>query len=242
MAEIVTSAGLDQVVADLVTANHILHAQGIVDGFGHVSARHPDRPDRFLLSRNRAPALVERDDILEYELDGTPVDPAHPPVYVERFIHAALLRARPDIGAVVHSHSRSVIPFGAAEGVCLRPVSHMAGFLGAGVPNFEIRDSAGPESDLLVRNNDLGDDLARVMGNAPVVLMRGHGVTVVGRDVRQAVFHAVYTEWNAGIQAQTMSLGTPIYMTPEEAGAAAKANDGQITRAWDYWSMQAGRS
>lgn len=228
----------EQVVRDLVTANHILHHQNVVDAFGHVSARHPTRPDRFFLSRSRAPALVEANDILEYGLDGEPIAPSHPPIYLERFIHAAVLRARPDVHAVVHSHSKSVIPFGAAEDLQLMPLSHMAGFLGEGAPRFEIREFAGHETDLLIRDNRLGDALARVLSNAPVVLMRGHGVTAVGRDLQQAVFRAVYTEWNASIQAQTMSLGRPIYLTKEEAAAAAASNDGQIMRAWDYWAMQ----
>jgi HCOMODA/2-hydroxy-3-carboxy-muconic semialdehyde decarboxylase len=227
------------VITDLVTANHILHSQNVVDGFGHVSARHPTRPDRFLLSRSRAPALVAADDILEFDLDGAPIESDHPPIYLERFIHAALFRARSDVYAIVHSHSKSVIPFGAAEDVQLTPISHMAGFLGEGVPRFEIREFAGTETDLLIRDNHLGDALARVLGDAPVVLMRGHGVTAVGRDLQQAVFRAVYTEWNASIQAQTMTLGRPIYMTKEEASAAAASNDGQIMRAWDYWAMQA---
>ncbi len=228
------------VVADLVRANRILLRHGIVDAFGHVSARHPLRPDRFLLSRNRAPALVEEQDILDYDLDGAPVEADHPPVYLERFIHAALYRARADVGAVVHSHSQAVIPFGAAQGACLRPVSHMAGFLGEGAPVFEIRESAGPCSDMLVRDNVLADAMVLAMGDAPVVLMRGHGATAVGRDIPQAVFHAVYTEWNARIQAQTLALGAPIYLTPEEGTAAAAANQGQIGRAWDYWIQEVG--
>jgi ribulose-5-phosphate 4-epimerase/fuculose-1-phosphate aldolase len=229
----------ERIVADLVTANHILHAQSVVDGFGHVSARHPTRPDRFFLSRSRAPALVEAEDILLFGLDGEPIDPHHPSIYLERFIHAALYRARTDVHAVVHSHSKSVIPFGAVADVRLAPISHMAGFLGEGPPVFEIREFAGYGSDLLIRDNRLGDALARVLGDASVVLMRGHGATAVGRDLQQAVFHAVYTEWNAAIQAQTLALGRPIYMTKEEAGAAAVANDSQIMRAWEYWAMQA---
>lgn len=227
-----------QVIEDLVMANHILHAQNVVDGFGHVSARHPTRPDRFYLSRNRAPALIEASDVLEFGLDGEPIEPDFPPIYLERFVHAAVYRVRMDVRAVVHSHSRSVIPFGAVEDVPLTPISHMAGFLGPGPPRFEIRQFAGHDSDLLIRDNRLGDALAHVLGDAPVVLMRGHGATTVGRDLQQAVFRAVYTEWNAAIQAQTMALGRPIYMTREEADAASEANDSQIMRAWDYWVMQ----
>lgn len=232
---------LAEAVADLVRANRILHSQGVVDGFGHVSMRHPEFHDRFLLSRNLAPAQVEMDDILEFGSDGEPMEPAHPPIYLERFIHAALYRARPDVGAVVHSHSRSVIPFGAVDGLCLKPVSHMAGFLGKGAPCFEIRKTAGAASDMLIRDNMLGDALAESLGAAPVVLMRGHGATAVGRTVQEAVFHAVYTEWNAAILAQTMSLGAPILMNSHEAAAAAESNAGQIGRAWDYWNMQAER-
>jgi ribulose-5-phosphate 4-epimerase/fuculose-1-phosphate aldolase len=229
----------EKTIADLVTANHILHAQNVVDGFGHVSARHPTHPDRFFLARNRAPALVAADDVLVFGSDGEPLDPKHPPVYLERFIHAAIYRARADVHAVVHSHSRSVIPFGAVADVRLTPISHMAGFLGEGPPCFEIREFGGHGTDLLIRDNPLGDRLAQVLGGAPVVLMRGHGATAVGRDLRQAVFRAVYTEWNAAIQAQAMALGRPIYMTKEEASAAAASNDSQIARAWDYWALQA---
>ena len=228
------------VIADLVAANRILLREGILDAFGHVSARHPDHADRFLLSRNRAPALVEAEDILEFDLDGTPVRADHPPVYLERFIHAAIYRARSDVGAVVHSHSPSVIPFGAVRDTCLKPVSHMAGFLGAGAPVFEMRECAGPETDLLIRDNALGDALVGVLANAPVVLMRGHGATAVGRDIPQAVFHAIYAEWNARIQLQALALGAPVYLTPEEGAAAARANDGQIGRAWEYWKWQTG--
>ena len=142
---------MTQAITDLVTANHILHEQGILDAFGHVSARHPTQSDRFLLSRNLAPSLVQPADILTLDLDGSPVDPDAPRCYLERFIHAAIYRARPDVGAVVHSHSRSVLPFGVTAGEILRPVSHMAGFLGSGAPVFEIRSLLGDGSDLLVR-------------------------------------------------------------------------------------------
>lgn len=220
---------------DLAAANRILARHGILDAFGHVSARHSADPDRFLLSRNLAPMRVRRADILTHALDGTLVEPGSARPYLERFIHAAIYRARPDVGAVVHSHSRSLLTFGLIPGVTLRPVSHMAGFLGAGAPVFEIRDAAGASSDMLIRDADLGDALARVLSDAAVVLMRGHGVTIVGRDLRRAVFRAVYTEMNAQVQAQAMAIGTPTYLTEAEAAAVDVANDGQVARAWDVW-------
>jgi HCOMODA/2-hydroxy-3-carboxy-muconic semialdehyde decarboxylase len=235
MADNIGTTALDRAAADLVAANRILLQQGIVDGFGHVSVRHPGRPDRFLLSRNLAPAQVRVGDILAFDFQGAPVEATGAALYLERFIHAALYRARPDVGAVVHSHSRAVIPFGACANVPLRPISHMSGFLGAGAPCFEIRQVGGNETDMLIRDMALGDALARALGDAPVVLMRGHGATAVGRDLPQAVFHAVYTEWNAHIQRDTLALGEANYLTPQEARAAAASNDGQVGRAWNYW-------
>jgi len=232
---------LAQTIAKVVLANHILAAHGIVDAFGHVSARHPGRPDRFLLSRNLAPGLVSAGDVMEFDLAGEPCGDDKRSVYLERFIHAALYRERSDVNGVVHSHSRSVIPFGIVADVPFRPVSHMAGFLGRGAPCFEIRDEMGDGSDLLIRSIDLGGALASTMGASPVVLMRGHGATCVGGSVEEAVFHAIYVEWNASILAQALVLGTPVYLTPAEAHAAAAANAGQIGRAWDYWASHISR-
>lgn len=226
-------------VADLVVANHILFHQGVVDGFGHVSLRHPGRADRFLLSRSMAPALVEAGDILCFDLDAEPVTPEAPPAYLERFIHAEIYRARPDVMAVVHSHSPAVVPFGVVGGVPLRPVCHMCGFLGRGAPVFEIRDTAGDATDLLIRDRRLGAALARSLGSAAAVLMRGHGSTVVGASLRQAVFRAVYTEVGARLQSEALRLGAVTYLTEGEAAAASASNDGQIGRAWDLWRRDA---
>jgi HCOMODA/2-hydroxy-3-carboxy-muconic semialdehyde decarboxylase len=227
------------VLDDLVAANRILFHQRVVDGFGHVSMRHPARPDRFLLARSIAPALVGPADILEFALDGTPTEAGGPKPYLERFIHGEIYRARFDVGAVVHSHSPAVIPFGVVPGVPLRPICHMSGFLGAATPVFEIREAAGPASDMLIRTPALGAALADRLGGAAVVLMRGHGSTVVGGDLRQAVFRAVYTEVNARLQAEALRLGLPVFLTMEEAAAASAANDGQIDRAWNLWLAEA---
>lgn len=216
---------------DLVAANRILYDQGVVDGFGHVSVRHDKNPARYLLARSMAPALVTRDDILEYDLDSNPVDARGRVSYLERFIHGELFKARPDVIAIVHSHSPAVIPF-ADTGVKLRPMNHIAGFLGAGAPVFEIRDTAGPASDMLIRNASLGHALAVTMGAHSIALMRGHGSVAAAQSVRHVVFRAIYTEVNARMQAEAMKLGTPEFLNPEEATAAAKANDGLVDRPW----------
>jgi ribulose-5-phosphate 4-epimerase/fuculose-1-phosphate aldolase len=223
---------------DLVAANRILSDQGVVDGFGHVSVRHDKDPNRYLLSRSMAPALVTRDDILEYDLDSTPTDAHGRTSYLERFIHGELYKARPDVIAIVHSHSPAVIPF-ADTAVPLRPMNHIAGFLGAGVPIFEIRDTAGPATDMLIRNPSLGHALAATMGNHTVALMRGHGSVAAAQSIRHVVFRAVYTEVNARIQAEAMKLGTPTYLSTEEAAAAAKTNDGLVDRPWELWKQRA---
>ncbi|MBF8721778.1 class II aldolase/adducin family protein [Pseudomonas guariconensis] len=227
-----------QVTFDLVVANHILFNEGVLDAFGHVSARHPCEPSRFLLARSMAPALVQTEDIMQFDLDGQPLGDDSRTPYLERFIHSAIYRARQDVMAIVHSHSPSVIPFGVTK-TKLRPICHMGGFLGAGAPIFEIRHSAGCGSDMLIRNSELGDALAETLGSESVVLMRGHGSTAVGESVKQAVFRAVYAEKSAQLLASSLRLGDVEYLTPEEAAATSKANDGQVERPWQLWEMAA---
>jgi HCOMODA/2-hydroxy-3-carboxy-muconic semialdehyde decarboxylase len=222
-------------VEDLVDANRILYHFGVVDGFGHVSARHPDDASRFLISRSMAPALVTAADLMAIHLDGRPVSENAPTAYLERFIHSEIYRARSDVVAIVHSHSAAVIPFGIVPGATLMPVSHMGGFIGEGAPVFEIRNTAGTNSDMLVRTPELGAALAQSLGGRNIVLMRGHGSTVVGFNLRQAVYRAVYAEVNARQQSEALKLGAPIYLTPGEAVESAKANDGQQDRAWNLW-------
>ncbi|WP_375001253.1 class II aldolase/adducin family protein [Aeromicrobium sp. CTD01-1L150] len=222
--------------ASLARANRILVTEGVLDAFGHVSVRVTDDPDRFLLARNMAPASVTADDVMEFDLDGRSEDERRP--YLERFIHSEIYRARPDVMAVVHSHSPSVIPFGVCD-VELRPVFHMAGFLADGVRRFEIRDEVGEGSDLLVRNGALGAALARTLADAPVALMRGHGSVAVAGSLELAVYRAIYTEKNAAIQCQAQAMGTVEYLTVGEGRAAAATNAGQVARAWDLWSRAA---
>jgi ribulose-5-phosphate 4-epimerase/fuculose-1-phosphate aldolase len=230
-----------ELLDDLVAGNRILAAQGVLDGFGHVSALHDKDPSRFLLARSMAPALVTAADIMQFDLDGNAVGGDGRTAYLERFIHSEIYRAIPEVRAVVHSHSPAVIPFGVV-GVRLRPIFHLGGFLGAGVPVFEIRDAGGPATDMLIRNPALGAALAKILGSAPVALLRGHGNVVVGRSVREAVFRAVYTEVNARLASEALRLGdgNVIFLNEEEAKAAAETNSAQIGRPWELWKKALG--
>jgi HCOMODA/2-hydroxy-3-carboxy-muconic semialdehyde decarboxylase len=220
-------------IENLVAANHILYAQGVVDAFGHISGR--TGANRFLLSRSIAPAQVAVSDIVEWDLDANPIGGDAPPGYSERFIHSEVYRARPDVMSVVHCHAPSLIPFG-ITGIPLRPVFHNSSFVGEGVPVFEIRAAAG-DTDMLVRTAELGRALARTLGNKPAVLMRGHGAVIVGRSVEQAVARAVYLEVNARIQAQAMAMGQRVtYLSDGEVKARMGTNE--YTRAWEMWKSQ----
>ena len=224
-------------IDDLVTANHILVHEGVLDGFGHVSVRHDRRDDRFLIARSMAPALVSAQDILECDFEGVPRDPQGRHTYVERFIHSAIYRARPDVTAVIHSHSPAIIPFG-VTGARLRPICHMSGFLGSTTPVFEIRNTAGESTDILIRSQALGVALARTLGQAAVALMRGHGSVAVGVSLRQVVYRAIYTESNARLQSEAMRFGDVNYLTDAEAASTAAMIDEHLERPWEMWKQQ----
>jgi HCOMODA/2-hydroxy-3-carboxy-muconic semialdehyde decarboxylase len=225
-------------IDDLVVANHILVNQGVLDGFGHISVRDPANPQRFFIARSMAPALVQADDILACDLDSNVIDERGRKTYLERFIHGEIFKLRPDVNAVIHSHSPSVIPFG-VTGARLRPICHMSGFLGATTPVYEIRHFAGEDSDLLVRNHALGKALAEVLGSHPVALMRGHGSVAVGSSIKQVVYRAIYTENNARLQAMSIPLGEVSYLTDAEARATAEMNDQHLDRPWQMWKRDA---
>ena len=214
----------------LVYANRILYDQGIVDGLGHVSVRHPDQEDVFLLSCNRAPGMVKRQDIVCYDLDGNAVSETNERPYLERFIHSEIYRARPDVVAVVHSHSPSVIPFAITQNP-LKPVFHMSGFLGSGSAHFEIREAAG-NTDMLIRSAYLGEALAKSLGKHNCVLMRGHGSTVVGTSLEQVIYRAIYA---------ANGLGEISFLNEEEAKLSSDMNDGQIPRSWNLWVARLGQ-
>ena len=228
-----------KLIEDLVYANHILYGQAVLDGFGHVSARSDKDPSRFLMSRSLAPGLVTSRDILEFDMMGEPVDARGRAVYLERFIHAAIYRARPDVKAIVHSHAPEVIPYG-VTGTPLRPLYHLSAFLGAGTPIFEIRDAAGM-TDMLIRDNNIGDALAKSLGNSAVVLMRGHGFVAVGKSVPQVVFRAIYTQINARLQGEAARLGPIKFLSPEEVAKAGLANDATVSRPWELWKSRVGK-
>ena len=226
-------------IEDLVAANRILADQGVLDGYGHVSARHDRDPDRYLLSRSLAPELVTAGDVMEYDLDSRPVDPRGRTAYLERFIHGEVYRARPDVKAIVHHHAPSVIPFGTST-VPLRPLYHMAAFLGGGVPVFDIRAAAGGPTDMLVSSAALGQALARGLGEHSAVLMRGHGAVVVGASVPQAVARSVYMEIDARVAAQAIALGGEVrYLDAEEARRAQAAVEATLGRPWELWKRKA---
>jgi len=226
-------------IEDLVAANRILVNEGVLDAYGHVSVRHPGRSERYLLSRNIAPALVKAEDIVEYDFDSNPISaPTNYTHFLERFIHGEVYRARPDVNSVVHSHSPSVIPFGVTDHP-MRALYHMSSFLARGVPVFEIREFAGM-SNMLISSSALGKSLANILGKNNVALMRGHGNVVVAKTIQMAVFRAVYTEVNARLQLQTQTLGGPVnFLNLEEGEKAAQVLDSIHLRAWDMWKRVA---
>jgi len=213
-----------RLIQDLVAASRILAAHEVLDAYGHVSARSERRPGRFVMSRSRAPALVTAADMMELDADSEPLPGEHRKGFIERYIHGEIYRARPEVMAIVHSHSPSVIPFGVTR-TKLRPIYHMGSFLWSGAP---------------VRDRPLGQALASTLGAGNCVLMRGHGMTVVGDGVQEAVFRALYTEMNARLQLQAAQLEGPIeFLSDEEGRRATDANRGTLERPWELWKKSA---
>jgi ribulose-5-phosphate 4-epimerase/fuculose-1-phosphate aldolase len=213
-----------------VLANHILANEGVVDGLGHISVRHDQRDDRFLLSRGLAPAVVTAADIMQYDRDGKPMNAQGQAHYGERFIHAAIYSARPDVQAVIHSHTPSILPY-ANSNVQMRPVYQMSAFLAAGAPVFDIRRIEGARG-MLVNNMRLGRALAETLADKAVVLMRSHGAVVVGNSIREAVSNAIYLDVNAKMQAQFIALGAPVRYLEAEDLPAAGGNP--YDRVWEH--------
>ena len=229
-----------QALEELVTANRILAREGVVDAFGHASIRHPADPGRYVMSRARAPECIEAADLMEFTLEGVPTDAAGRKPYAERFIHGAVYEARPDIQAVIHNHSPSVIPFGITP-ARLSPVMHMCASMGADVPVWDTRAHFG-DTNLLVTNMEMARDLARTLAQRSVALMRGHGCVVAGQSLREVVFIAVYLELNANLQMKASSLGEVTFLSPGEIDAVRSTRSSfTFERAWEYWCRRAGR-
>jgi ribulose-5-phosphate 4-epimerase/fuculose-1-phosphate aldolase len=225
-------------IDDLVAASRILAQHEVVDAYGHISARSDRRPDHFLISRSLAPALMSAADVMELDADSEALPGDKRKGFLERYIHGEIYRARPEVMAIVHSHSASVIPFGVTR-TRLRPIYHMGAFLWSGTPVFDIRKTR-EENDLLVRDRPLGKALAGSLGSCNCVLMRGHGMTVVGDGVPEAVYRAIYTEMNARLQLQASALEGPIeFLSDEEGRRSTAANRGTLERPWELWKKRA---
>lgn len=235
---------VSDIIEKIVTANRILAREDVVDGFGHVSHRHPEKPDHYLLSRSRSPELVENADVLEYTLDGRCIDDkGGMKPYAERFIHGAIYKARPDVISVVHHHAYQVVSFTCTT-TPIRPMMHTTAVIGHEIPHWDIRDKFGDKTNMLVTNMDQGGDLAKKLGGSRAVLMRGHGATHAGGTIEDAVVSAIYLKIAAGQQLDAMSIGGEItYLSKGEI-------DGQLSpeviavafpRIWEYFSRRAGR-
>jgi len=224
-----------KLIEELVLANRILAMEGVVDAMGHVSVRHNRDPNRYLISLARAPELVTAEDIAEYDLDSNPVVPTKRRQYSERFIHGEIYKARPDVIAVIHNHSPGIIPFGVSK-VPLRAVTHSGGFFAEPVPVWEPRQAFGM-TEMLVNNPALGRSLVQSLGSHAAVLMRGHGVAIVGPTLQHVVGRAVYLEVGARLQAQAIALGTPVtYLDPEEGRKIEARRD--YIRPWELWKRK----
>lgn len=230
---------LDEVRYELALANRMVAHEGVLDAFGHVTARHPNNPGRYLMSRSRAPELVEPGDIYEFTLDSEPVNlPAGVRPYGERVIHGEIYKARPDVTAVCHHHSPAFMPY-CVSGEEVVPVYHLGAVIGAKAPFWDQRDDFG-DTNLLVIKPEEGASLARALGPHWVVVMRRHGATVAGRTLREVVFRTIYSCRNAEYLTQGRILGTPSPLNPREIERAADYNlaAGPVARAWEYWSMR----
>jgi len=226
-------------ILDLVVASRTLAEHGVIDAYGHASVRSDTSPERYYMSRNLAPELVTEADILEFDLDSRPLKQTDHGLYNERFIHGEIYKARPDVNAIVHNHSHAVVPF-SCTGCQIRPIFHMAAFIGLGVPTWDIRD-AQEGTDMLVKTPDLGEHLARRLGGHPAVLMRGHGSTVVAENLQRAVGRTIYLDLNARMQLQATMLagegGRIVYL--DDAEVAANVSWQNYVRSWELWKRKA---
>ena len=225
----------------LVAANRILAHEQVVDAFGHVSLRQPDHRHHYVLSRSRAPELVELDDLMEFELDGRPLNGQGRTPYGERFIHGAVMEARPEINAVVHNHAYDVLPFGLTD-TPLKPLIHTASVIGEHIPLWDIRDKFGDATDMLVRNMEQGRDLTVALEDNTCLLMRGHGAVIAGKTIKEAVVTSIYLMINAKIQTVAMAMGNPVYLSAGEIENMTNVQFSPLAtdRMWEAFCLRAG--
>ena len=228
----------ESLLADLVTANHILQDQGVVDGYGHVSVRNPANPNHFYISRWLAPDLVTPSDIVELDLDCVPANGDTRKLYSERWIHSEIYRVRPDVKSIVHTHAPTVVLMGAINEPLL-PIYHMGGFIGTGLPLFDIRKSFGM-TNMLINDAAKGKALAQSLGSYPAALMRGHGGITVGNSIMHSVGRSVYLKINAEMHLQAGSRKIET-LTPEEARLAEAGNQ-EFPKDWDLWARKVRKS
>jgi HCOMODA/2-hydroxy-3-carboxy-muconic semialdehyde decarboxylase len=222
----------------LARANRMIANEGVLDAFGHVTMRHPSDPQRYLMSRSRAPELVQPDDILEFTLDSRPVKPTDVRLYGERVIHGGIYQARPDVNAVCHHHAPSILPF-CISGAELKPVYHLGATLGEKVPFWDARDEFG-DTTLIVAKPEEGASLARALGPYWIVLMRRHGATVAGTTLEELTFRTIYTARNAAlqIQAHLLSHVSPLNLAETRLAGEYNLRPGPVARAWEYWNVR----
>jgi ribulose-5-phosphate 4-epimerase/fuculose-1-phosphate aldolase len=231
---------VEAALSDLVIANRILANEGVIDAFGHCSIRHPERDDRYFLARSRSPELVERGDILEFDLDSNPINADGRTMYSERPIHGCIYKARPEVKAVCHNHAHSLIPYG-VTGTPIKPILHVAGSIGAEIPIWDIHDEFG-DTDLLVTNNDTGSSLAKKLAKNRCTLMRGHGAVVAAHTLKATVFVAIYLMVNAKLLKDARELGEVKFLSQGEVKKTEEMNfkERSQNRAWEYWARRAG--
>lgn len=228
-------------ISELVIANRIISHLKLVDSFGHISVRNPENPQRYFMSRARAPGLVTKEDILEFNLDSTAVDLRGLRPYSERFIHGCLYKSRPDVLAICHNHAHELLPLAVTK-VAMRPALHSAAVIGNEVPVWDIRDHFG-DTNMLVTTNEMGNSLAGAVGKGKAALMRGHGSVIVGKTVQDTVFTAFYLRLNGEVLIKAMSIGEPItYLSPGEIDRSGELHSEAVSqgRAWEEWCQQAG--
>jgi HCOMODA/2-hydroxy-3-carboxy-muconic semialdehyde decarboxylase len=225
---------------ELVLANRIMAREGVIDDFGHVSVRHPENPGRYFIACSRSPEIVTREDLMEFTLDGDPIDLRGRSIYRERVIHGALYQARPDVNAVTHHHAREVLPFTIST-LKLRPATHLASVLGHDIPLWDSQDEFG-DTNMLVETAEQGASLARAQGDNPCVLLRGHGANCAGRSLREVVFISIVMKECADLLLRTLPFGEPKYLTPGEIDRTRvmQLSDSPLSRAWDYRVARAG--